>query len=133
MKIDEEFLKINKKGGKEYWIVIVDSHNFYFLSGSLRHENEVIGDAEYLSPCQVTLNHLKNDLDIDLWLATCKASRFEFESDVPIRFHLKVTGRFENLESPHLPHLPSYHKQHSLFNDKFQSFRIATGIYIEFN
>ena len=38
MKIDEEFLKINKKGGKEYWIVIVDSHNFYFLSGSLRHE-----------------------------------------------------------------------------------------------
>jgi len=45
----------------------------------------------------------------------------------------KVMGRFKNFESPRLPRLPSYHKQHSLFNDKFQSFSIATGIYIEFN
>ena len=48
---------------------------------------------------------------------------FEFESDVQIRFDSKVTGRFENFESPRLPRLPSYNKQHSLFNDKFQSFR----------
>ena len=34
-----------------------------------------------------------------------------------IRFDSKVTGRFENFESPRLPRLPSYHKQHSLFND----------------
>ena len=40
-----------------------------------------------------------------------------------IRFDSKVTGQFENFESPRLPRLPSYHKQHSLFNDKFQSFR----------
>ena len=49
--------------------------------------------------------------------------RFEFESDIPIRFRSKVMGQFENFESPRLPRLPSYHKQHSLFNDKFQSFR----------
>ena len=49
--------------------------------------------------------------------------RFKFESYVPIRFDSKVTGRFENFESPCLPRLPSYQKQHSLFNDKFQSFR----------
>ena len=48
---------------------------------------------------------------------------FELESDVQIRFDSKVTGRFENFESPRLSRLPSYHKQHSLFNDKFQSFR----------
>ena len=41
----------------------------------------------------------------------------------PIRFDSKVKGRFENFESPRLPRLPSYHKQHSLFNDKFQSLR----------
>jgi len=34
--------------------------------------------------------------------------RFEFESDVPIRFDSIVTGRFENFESPRLPRLPSY-------------------------
>ena len=39
---------------------------------------------------------------------------FEFESDVQIRFDSKVTDRFENFESPRLPRLPSYHKQHSL-------------------
>jgi len=38
------------------------------------------------------------------------------------RFNSKVTGWFKNFESLHLPLLPSYHKQHSLFNDKFQSF-----------
>ena len=63
-----------------------------------------------------------------LYIGTCEASRFEFESDVLIRFDLKVTGRFENcrfenFESPRLPRLQSYHKQHSLFNDKFQSFQ----------
>jgi len=42
--------------------------------------------------------------------------------------HIAVT--FRDLR---LPHLPSYHKQHSLFNDKFHRFGIATGIYIEFN
>jgi len=48
--------------------------------------------------------------------------RYEFESDVPIGFDSKVTRWFENFESPCLPRLPSYQKQHSLFNDKFQSF-----------
>jgi len=56
----------------------------------------------------------------DLWSFEI---RFEFESNVPIRFDSKVMDRFENFESLHLPRLPSYHKQHSLFNDKFQSFR----------
>ena len=40
-----------------------------------------------------------------------------------LRFDSTVTGRLENFESPRLPRLPSYHKQHSLFNDKFQSFQ----------
>jgi len=35
----------------------------------------------------------------------------------------------ENFESPRLPRLPSYHKQHSLFNDS--RLCIATGIYTE--
>jgi len=68
--------------------------------------------------------------------------RFEFESDVPIRFDSKVTGQFKNFELPCLPRLVSkkmsiciahyvktplmrllsYQKQHSLFNDKFQLF-----------
>ena len=56
-------------------------------------------------------------------LGTCKASRFDSNSNRTSRFDSKVTGRFENFESPCLPRLPSYHKQHSLFNDKFQSFR----------
>ena len=59
-----------------------------------------------------------------LWLycivGTCEASRFD--SNRTSRFNSKVTGRFENFESPRLPRLPSYRKQHSLFNDKFQSF-----------
>ena len=37
--------------------------------------------------------------------------RFEFESDIPIRFRSKVMGQFENFESPRLPRLPSYHKR----------------------
>jgi len=48
-----------------------------------------------------------------LLVGTCEASRFDS----------KVTGRFQNFESPRLPRLPSYHKQHSPFNDKLQSFR----------
>ena len=50
------------------------------------------------------------------------------------RFDSKVTGRFENFESLRLPHLTSYHKQHSLFNDKFQSFRhYYWDLYWKFN
>ena len=58
-----------------------------------------------------------------LKLGTCEASRFDSNSNRTSRFNSKVTGQFKNFESPHLPRLPSYHKQHSLFNDKFQSFR----------
>ena len=74
-----------------------------------------------------------NTLPDDLWdpavstltfgLGTCEASRFDLNSNQTSRFDSKVTGRFENFESQRLPRLPSYHKQHSLFNDKFQSFR----------
>jgi len=74
-----------------------------------------------------------NTLPDDLWdpavstltfgLGTCEASRFDLNSNRTSRFDSKVTGRFENFESQRLPRLPSYHKQHSLFNDKFQSFR----------
>ena len=58
-----------------------------------------------------------------LELGTCEASRFNSNSNRTSRFNSKVMGRFENFESPLLPRLLSYHKQHSLFNDKFQSFR----------
>ena len=64
-----------------------------------------------------------------LFIGTCEASIFECESDFPIRFDSKMSGRFENFESPRLPRLPSYHKQHSLFNDKFQSFRHYWDLY----
>jgi len=52
-------------------------------------------------------------------VGTCEDSN----SNRTSRLDSKVTGRFENFESPCLPRLPSYHKQNSLFNDKFQSFR----------
>ena len=56
-------------------------------------------------------------------VGTCEASIFDSISNRTSRFDSKVTGRFENFESPRLPRLPSYHKQYSLFNDKFQSFQ----------
>jgi len=43
-------------------------------------------------------------------VGTCKASRFDLNRTS--RFDSKVTGRFKNFESPRLPRLPSYHKQH---------------------
>jgi len=49
---------------------------------------------------------------------------FEIDSNsiltIPIRFDLKVTGRFEILNQPYLP---SYHKPRSLFNKKLQPLR----------
>jgi len=56
-------------------------------------------------------------------IGTCEASRFYSNLNRTSRFDSKVTVRFENFESPRLPRLQSYHKQQSLFNDKFQSFR----------
>ena len=67
-------------------------------------------------------------------VGTCEASRFEFESDVRIRFDLKVTGRFENFELPRTCHvcrriINNTHCSTTNFNH----FGIATGICIEFN
>ena len=64
-------------------------------------------------------------------VGTCEALRFDSNSNRTSQFDSKVTGRFENFESPRLPRLPSYHKQHSTTN--FNRFGIAIGIYIEFN
>ena len=55
-------------------------------------------------------------------IGICEATRFHFESDVPIRFESYGPIRKFRIAA-RLPRLPSYHKQHSLSNDKFQSFR----------
>ena len=69
---------------------------------------------------------------LDLKIGTREASRFD--SNRTSRFDSKVTGLFKNFESLRLPRLPSYHKQHSLFNNKFQSFRHCYwDLYWEFN
>jgi len=44
---------------------------------------------------------------IQFSLGTCEASRFDSNSNRRSRFDSKVTGRFENFESPRLPRLPS--------------------------
>ena len=59
-----------------------------------------------------------------LLVGTCEASRFDS----------KVTGRFQNFESPRLPRLLSYDINNThCSTTNFNGFRIATGIYIEFN
>ena len=66
-------------------------------------------------------------------LGTCEASRFDSNSNRTSRFDSKVTGPFENFESPRLPHLPSYKNTIHCSTTNFNRFGIATGIYIEFN
>jgi len=70
--------------------------------------------------CEKKYNFCLLSVFVHTELGTCEASRFD--SNLTSRFDSKVTDRLENFESPRLPRLPSYHKQHSLFNDKFQSF-----------
>ena len=49
--------------------------------------------------------------------------RFEFELDVPIRFESDGPIRKFRIAAPATFAVVGYHKQHALFNDKFQSFR----------
>ena len=77
----------------------------------------------HLPYISVTAKNTGSQAAYSFLIGTREASRFYSNSNRTSRFDSKVTGRFENLESPRLPRLPSYHKQHSLFNDKFQSFQ----------
>jgi len=59
--------------------------------------------------CQRRLINVETQWRFKIWNIYGPAKlrfRFEFESDVPIPFDSKVTGRFENFESPRLPRLP---------------------------
>jgi len=72
------------------------------------------------------------------WLAsrvnrgTCEAPRFD--SNWTSRFDSKVTGQFENFESPCLPRFcrRTINNTHCSTTN-FNRFDIATGIYIKFN